>query len=333
MRKFWLQPGTAFKAVDHWHSEIAEHIGASCMFVHEEGQEAPELLSVSAVAVSRVPCLVIFVRDGTWKALRIPNLPNISEVSSCSSTGLRGSQRCTYESYNTALLKSSWPTLSSNDSLAQSLPRVKFPQPVPSIVLPPAVQGTDDTHAQTPPPERAKQGKGSVGKPRDMSQVSSYWSSNQTWNWVKLSGSTCCYRATMIQDAHGFLSGHMGRRDRLHQQIPTCSLPQSSDEKHSHVPMLASHGLLVPHFSTWYGRPTCLHCHCCLAGWIYHLTQLHVGIQKSRQLLTQICSDQEMEARLNWTNLVNFLCPWRCAGREWKKSPVVNLSFIAFISS
>ena len=50
--------GTAFKAVDHWHPEIAEHIGASCIFVHEEGQQAPELLSVSAVAMTRgpVPC-------------------------------------------------------------------------------------------------------------------------------------------------------------------------------------------------------------------------------------------------------------------------------------
>ena len=56
--------GTAFKAVDHWHPEIAEHIGASCMLVHEEGQQAPELLSVSAVAMTRVPCLVIFVGDG-----------------------------------------------------------------------------------------------------------------------------------------------------------------------------------------------------------------------------------------------------------------------------
>ena len=44
---------TAFKAVDHWHPEIAEHVGASCIFVHEEGQQAPELLSVSAVAMTR----------------------------------------------------------------------------------------------------------------------------------------------------------------------------------------------------------------------------------------------------------------------------------------
>ena len=27
--------GTAFKAVDHWHPEIAAHIGASCILVHE----------------------------------------------------------------------------------------------------------------------------------------------------------------------------------------------------------------------------------------------------------------------------------------------------------
>ena len=56
--------GTAFKAVDHWHPEIAAHIGASCILVHEAGQQAPELLSVSAVAMTRVPCLVIFVGDG-----------------------------------------------------------------------------------------------------------------------------------------------------------------------------------------------------------------------------------------------------------------------------
>ena len=33
------------------------------MLVHEEGQQAPELLSVLAVAMTRVPCLVIFVGD------------------------------------------------------------------------------------------------------------------------------------------------------------------------------------------------------------------------------------------------------------------------------
>ena len=29
--------GTAFKAVDHWHPEIAELVGTSCIFVHGEG--------------------------------------------------------------------------------------------------------------------------------------------------------------------------------------------------------------------------------------------------------------------------------------------------------
>ena len=56
--------GTAFKAVDHWNPEIAVLVGASCIFVHEEGQQAPELLSVSAVAMTWVPCLVIYVGDG-----------------------------------------------------------------------------------------------------------------------------------------------------------------------------------------------------------------------------------------------------------------------------
>ena len=50
-------------AVDHWPPEIAEHVGASRIFVHE-GQQAPELLSVSAVAMTRVPNLVIYVGDG-----------------------------------------------------------------------------------------------------------------------------------------------------------------------------------------------------------------------------------------------------------------------------
>ena len=49
--------GTAFKAVDHWHPEIAEHIGASCIFVHEEGQQAPELVCLSGCYDSGpVPC-------------------------------------------------------------------------------------------------------------------------------------------------------------------------------------------------------------------------------------------------------------------------------------
>ena len=55
--------GTAFKAVDHWQSEIADHIGASSIFVHEEAQQAPELLSVSAVAMMRVPCFLLYLGD------------------------------------------------------------------------------------------------------------------------------------------------------------------------------------------------------------------------------------------------------------------------------
>ena len=99
------------------------------------------------------------------------------------------------------------------DSLAQSLPRVKFPQPVPNpLYSPSASQGTDDTHALAPPAKRAKQAKGSGGKPRDMYQVTHLTEvPTRLETVVKLSGSTC-YRAIMIQDACGFLSGRITSR-------------------------------------------------------------------------------------------------------------------------
>ena len=105
------------------------------------------------------------------------------------------------------------------DSLAQSLPSVEFPQPVPNpLYSPPAIQGTDDTPARPPPSKRPKSGKGSGGKAK-----SSFQSQHLTEvptrleTVVKLSGSTC-YRAFMLQDACGFLSGRFSRRDRLRQQ-------------------------------------------------------------------------------------------------------------------
>ena len=104
--------GTAFKAVDHWHPEIAKHIGASCMLVHEEGQQAPELLSVSAVAMTRVPCLVIFVGDGNQSPEGIKDsklAQHLRRELMRLPIGLRAgqksrtpaNQRCTHKSYST----------------------------------------------------------------------------------------------------------------------------------------------------------------------------------------------------------------------------------------
>lgn len=55
--------GTAFKAVDHWHPQIASHFGSTCLFVHEESQQGADLLSISAVAMTRIPCFVIYMGD------------------------------------------------------------------------------------------------------------------------------------------------------------------------------------------------------------------------------------------------------------------------------
>ena len=55
--------GTAFKAVDHWHPQIASHFGSTCLFVHDESQQGAELLSISAVAMTRIPCFVIYMGD------------------------------------------------------------------------------------------------------------------------------------------------------------------------------------------------------------------------------------------------------------------------------
>ena len=58
------------------------------------------------------------------------------------------------------------------DSLVQSLPKVKFPQPVRNPwYAPPANQGTDDSQTHAPPAKRPKQGKGKGGKQHDKPQV------------------------------------------------------------------------------------------------------------------------------------------------------------------
>ena len=125
------------------------------------------------------------------------------------------------------------------DSLAQSLPRVKFPQPVPNpLYSPSASQGTDDTHTLAPPAKRAKQAKGSGGKPRDMYQVTHLTEvPTRLESVVKLSGSTC-YRAIMIK-MHVVFSQAVSHVETVFDSKVrnTSSLPQSSDVKPSHVPM------------------------------------------------------------------------------------------------
>ena len=85
----------------------------------------------------------------------------------------------------------------------------------------------------------------------------------------------------------------------------------------------------------WYGRPTwslhwsLLSCRLDLPS----LTQLHVGSQKSRQLLTpRFAQIKRWRLASMDKPLANFLYLWRCAGSEWK-SLVVNLNSIAFILS
>ena len=75
----------------------------------------------------------------------------------------------------------------------QSLPKVKFPQPVRNPwYAPPANQGTDDSQTHAPPAKRPKQGKGKGGKQPDKPQVPELTEvPTRLETVVKLSGSTC----------------------------------------------------------------------------------------------------------------------------------------------
>ena len=105
------------------------------------------------------------------------------------------------------------------------------------------------------------------------------------------------------------------RPSSVSKVIPTCSLPQSSDEKHSHVPMLASHGLLA-HTTIiispldMAGQPgACIVTAVLQAGFAIVDTTAYGDSEVQTALDTQICSDQEMEARLNRQTFGQFPLP------------------------
>ena len=116
----------------------------------------------------------------------------------------------------------------------------------------------------------------------------------------------------------GFLSGRMTRRDRLRQWYPPshCRNQATRSIHTCQCWLLTGYWHNNHHFSTWYGRPTwCLHCHCCLAGWIcrrwYNCiwgfrspdSSWHPDLLRSRD-----------GGSPQWTNLWPiFLCLWRCA--------------------
>ena len=202
------------------------------------------------------------------------------------------------------------------DSLSQSMPRVKFPQPVPNpSYAPPAIQGTDDTHARAPPAKRAKQGKGSGEKPRNMSQVSHLTEvPTRLETVVKLAGSTC-YRAIMIQDACGFLSGRMTRRDRLRQQsdahLLTAAIKRREAFTRANVGLSRAIGttIIVSPLDMAGQRGACIVTAVLQAGFAIVDTTAYGDSEVQTALDTRICSDQEMEARLNGRTFGQFPLP------------------------
>ena len=202
------------------------------------------------------------------------------------------------------------------DSLSQSLPRIEFPQPVPNpSYAPPAIQGTDDTHARAPPAKRAKQGKGSGEKPSNMSQVSHLTGvPTRLETVVKLSGSTC-YRAIMIQDARGFLSGRMTRRDRLRQQsdahLLTAAIKRREAFTHANVGLSRAIGtIIIVSPLDMAGQPgACIVTAVLQAGFAIVDTTAYGDSEVQTALDTQVCSDQEMEARLNGRTFGQFPLP------------------------
>ena len=191
------------------------------------------------------------------------------------------------------------------DSLAQSLPRVKFPQPVRNPwYAPPAIQSTDDFQTQAPPAKRPKQGKGRGGKQSDRSQVPQLTEvPTRLETVVKLSGSTC-YRAMMIQDACGFLSGRGSHRERNRQQSDTqlrnTAVKRREAFTRANVGLSRAIGTtIIISPLDMAGQPgACSHCGFCRLD-LPLSTPLHGESEFQTALDTQICSDQDMEARLN----------------------------------
>ena len=119
------------------------------------------------------------------------------------------------------------------DSPVQSLPKVKFPQPVRNPSFTPASQGADDLQTHAPPAKRPKQGKGKEGKQRDRPQVPEL---TEVPTRLETVGSTC-YRAMVIQDACGFLSGRGIVTTASASRAKPTPQRRSSDVKRLHGPM------------------------------------------------------------------------------------------------
>ena len=202
------------------------------------------------------------------------------------------------------------------DSLVQSLPKVKFPQPVRNPwYTPPASQGTDDLQTHAPPAKRPKQGKGKGGKQRDRPQVPELTEvPTRLETVVKLSGSTC-YRAMVIQDACGFLSGRRHRQDSQRQQsdaqLRTAAVKRREAFTRANVGLSRAIGTtIIVSPLDMAGQPgACIVTAVLQAGFAIVDTTAYGEAEIQTALDTEIRSDQDMEACLNGRTFGQFPLP------------------------
>ena len=202
------------------------------------------------------------------------------------------------------------------DSLLQSLPKVKFPQPVRNPwYAPPANQGTDDSQTHAPPAKRPKRGKGKGGKQHDRPQVPELTEvPTRLETVVKLSGSTC-YRAMVIQDACGFLSGRRHRHDSQRQQseaqLRTAAVKRREAFTRANVGLSRAIGTtIIVSPLDMAGQPgACIVTAVLQAGFAIVDTTAHGEAEIQTALDTEIRSDQDMEACLNGRTFGQFPLP------------------------
>jgi len=195
------------------------------------------------------------------------------------------------------------------DSLTQCVPSVKFPFPVPNpLYVAPPIHGTDDSTARAPAPKRARAGKGykgnspgqSAAQPEFLTEVLT-----RLETVVKLAGSTC-YRAFVVQDAAGFLSGRHLRSSRRHQPLSE-SQQRRLEVQRKEAYTRANVGLSRAIGTTimispldMAGQPgACIVTAVLQTGFAIVDTNAY-GVTDVQSALDQsICKDLEMEARIN----------------------------------
>ena len=126
------------------------------------------------------------------------------------------------------------------DSLTQSLPRVRFPRPVPNPQYVPAIEGAVEPPVQHPPAKKAKAGKGKGDRRHDNTQPKTLSEVPTRLETVVKNSGTTCFRAILLQDACGFLSGRVPANMRGRQLSTAQVSTLNAKRREAYTPGLMS---------------------------------------------------------------------------------------------